>query len=118
MSDFFQTGAIATLHRLGRPNVQRLEQELERFSEETPIALVLPCHVKELGTQALRLIVRELKDVTYIKQIVVGIDGATARRDFAKARRFFRQLPQTADAAVERRAADAGALPESWRKRN
>jgi len=94
MSDFFQTGAIATLHRLGRPNVTRLEQELERFSEETPMALVLPCHIKELGTRALRLIVRELKNVTYIKQIVVGIDGATRARDYHKARRFFRQLPQ------------------------
>jgi len=94
MSDFFQTGAIATLHRLGRPNVTRLEQELERFSEETPMALVLPCHIRELGTRALKLIVRELKNVTYIKQIVVGIDGATRARDYHKARRFFRQLPQ------------------------
>jgi glucosyl-3-phosphoglycerate synthase len=94
MSDFFQTGAVATLHRLGRPNVPRLEQELERFSEETPIALVLPCHVKELGTRALNLILRELKSITYIKQIVVGIDGATRARDFVKARRIFRQLPQ------------------------
>lgn len=94
MSDFFQTGAIATLHRLGRPSFARLEQELERFSEETPMALVLPCHIKELGTRALKLIVRELKNVTYIKQIVVGIDGATRARDYDKARRFFRQLPQ------------------------
>jgi glucosyl-3-phosphoglycerate synthase len=94
MSDFFQTGAVATLHRLGRPNVQRLEAELETFSEETPMALVLPCHLKELGTRALKLIVRELKGVTYLKQIVVGIDGATRARDFQRARTFFRQLPQ------------------------
>ena len=40
MSDFFQTGAIATLHRLGQPDVPRLERELEKFSEETPMALV------------------------------------------------------------------------------
>jgi glucosyl-3-phosphoglycerate synthase len=94
MSDYFQTGAIATVHRLGRPNVQRLEQELEKFSLETPMALVLPCHTKELGTQALKLIVRELKNVTYLKQIVVGIDGATRARDYRKARTIFRQLPQ------------------------
>ena len=94
MSDFFQTGAIATLHRLGRPAVPRLEQQLETFSLETPMALVLPCHIKEIGTQALKLIVRELKNVTYLKQIVVGIDGATRARDYCKARRFFRQLPQ------------------------
>ena len=94
MSDFFQTGAIATLHRLGQPDVPRLERELERFSEEAPMALVLPCHVRELGSPALNRIARELKSVTYVKQIVVGIDGATRTRDWKKARRFFQQLPQ------------------------
>jgi glucosyl-3-phosphoglycerate synthase len=94
MADFFQTGAIATLHRLGQPRVARMETELENFSLETPIALILPCHVRELGTVALRRIVRELKSVTYIRQIVVGIDGATRAREWRKARTFFRQLPQ------------------------
>lgn len=94
MSDFFQTGAIATLHRLGLPSVPRLERELEKFSEETPVALVLPCHIRELGTPALNRIARELRGVTYIKQIVVGIDGATRAREWNKARRFFQQLPQ------------------------
>jgi glucosyl-3-phosphoglycerate synthase len=93
MSDFFQTGAIATLHRLGPPNVARLESEISEFVHETPIALVLPCHVRELGTKALRLIARELKNVKYLKQIVVGIDGANLR-EWKKARRFFSQLPQ------------------------
>jgi len=93
MSDFFQTGAVATLHRLGKPEVARLEKQLQEYSVETPIALVLPCHVKELGTQALRGIVRELRNVSYLKQIVVGIDGANAR-DWRKARKFFSQLPQ------------------------
>ncbi len=93
MSDFFQTGAIATIHRLGRPDVARLERELTDFAQETPIALVLPCHIREVGTPALRLIARELKVVPYLKQIVVGIDGANAR-GWKKARTFFAQLPQ------------------------
>ncbi|MEK7685666.1 MAG: glycosyl transferase [Verrucomicrobiota bacterium] len=94
MSDFFQTGAVATLHRLGRPNVKWLEQELEKFAQETPIALVLPCHIREVGTKALRSIVRELKAVHYLKQIVVGIDGATRASEWRKARHVFSQLPQ------------------------
>jgi len=94
MSDFFQTGAIATLHRLGAPGVPRLERELQEFARETPIALVLPCHIREVGSKALRGIVRELKAVPYLSQIVVGIDGATRQREFQKARRFFAQLPQ------------------------
>ncbi|MBI4661485.1 MAG: glycosyl transferase [Verrucomicrobia bacterium] len=94
MADFFQTGAIATLHRLGPTDLPRLERELERFAQETPIALVLPCHIREVGTHALKLIVRELKSVPYLKQIVVGIDGATRQREWRKARRFFAHLPQ------------------------
>jgi glucosyl-3-phosphoglycerate synthase len=94
MADFFQTGAIATLHRLGTPNVARLERELAAFTDETPIALVLPCHIRELGTRALRTILRELRHVPYLSQIVVGIDGATRLRDWRRARTIFRQLPQ------------------------
>lgn len=94
MSDFFQTGAIATLHRLGPTDLPRLERELEEFARETPIALVLPCHVNELGGKALKIIARELARVRYFKQIVVGIDGARRERDWLKARRFFAQLPQ------------------------
>ena len=51
MPDFFQTGAVATLHRLGKLDTPRLERDLEEFAKETPIALVLPCHVRELGTR-------------------------------------------------------------------
>lgn len=93
MPDFFQTGAVTTLHRLGSLDTPRLEHDLEEFAAETPIALVLPCHVRELGTAALRGIVRELRGVRYLKQIVVGIDGANAR-DWRRARKIFSQLPQ------------------------
>src|SRR5512133_2741792 len=93
MSDFFQTGVVPTLHRLGPTNDSMLEEALESFAQDTPIALVLPCHIRELGTQALKLTVRELQKVRYLKQIVIGIDGATAR-EFRKARTFFSQLPQ------------------------
>ncbi|HPY31942.1 MAG TPA: glycosyl transferase [Verrucomicrobiota bacterium] len=94
MSDFFQTGAIATLHRLGPTNLARMERDLLQFAEETPIALVLPCHIREVGTKALRQILRELKSVQYLKQIVVGIDGATRTADWQRARQLFSQLPQ------------------------
>jgi glucosyl-3-phosphoglycerate synthase len=93
MADFFQDGSMATLHRLGKPNIRQLERDLLEFSVQTPIALVLPCHVKELGTSALCHIVKELKNVRYIRQIVVGIDGANAA-SWRRAKRIFGQLPQ------------------------
>ena len=88
MADFFQTGAMATLHRLGEPGVERLEAQLREFVRDTPVALVLPCHVDEIGTPALRGILRELEQVDYLRQVVVGIDGASAG-DWRKACRFF-----------------------------
>ena len=94
MADFFQTGAIATIHRLGPTDLSRLERELVEFSQETPIALVLPCHIREVGTTALKCIVRELKHVPYLSEVVVGIDGAAGSRQWRKARHFFEQLPQ------------------------
>ena len=83
---------MATLHRLGNPGVERLEDQLQGFVQDMPIALVLPCHIDELGTPALRRIFRELDGVDYLKQIVIGIDGAgpsqwrRAREFFAKSR--------------------------------
>ncbi len=93
MADFFQTGAMATLHRLGEGGLERLEQSLRGFVQDMPIALVLPCHINEVGTPALRRIVKELRGVDYLRQIVVGIDGATPA-GWRKARQVFSRLPQ------------------------
>jgi glucosyl-3-phosphoglycerate synthase len=92
MADFFQNGPIATLHALGEPDVARLERELTAFAVERPIALVLPCHADELGTPALAGIVRHLREVPYLSEIVVGLDGASAT-DWKKARTLFADLP-------------------------
>jgi glucosyl-3-phosphoglycerate synthase len=93
MSDFFQTGSIATLHRLGAPDVDRLERELNAVKKKARIALVLPCHVGDLGSEALRRILEELRGVAYLREIVAGIDGATPAR-WHEACKIFRRLPQ------------------------
>ena len=93
MSDFFQDGPVATLHRLGGADVARLESELEEFSAAKPIALVLPCHADELGPPALRGIIGELQNVRYLAEIVVGVDGADAAA-WCQAKEFFGVLPQ------------------------
>ncbi len=92
MADFFQNGPIATLPRLGDPDLARLEQDLCKLAAERPIALVLPCHARELGTPALDGIVRHLREVPYLSEIVVGLDGANAAA-WRKARRIFADLP-------------------------
>lgn len=92
MADFFQNGPIATLHRLGEPDVARLERELAAFAVTRPIALVLPCHAAELGTPALAAIIAQLRGVPYVSEIVVGLDGTDAAA-WKKARRAFASLP-------------------------
>lgn len=93
MSDFYQTGVVATLHRLGNPSLQEIEAKLTKYSVERPIALVLPSLYSELAGEALKNIVRELKEVEYIKEIVVTLGPATDK-EFDNAKAFFSILPQ------------------------
>ena len=93
MSDFYQTGVVATFHRLGRADSGKIESELTWYSHERPIALVLPSLYIELGGDALKGIVRELKGVKYVREIVVTLGPASAE-EFRKAREFFSDLPQ------------------------
>jgi glucosyl-3-phosphoglycerate synthase len=93
MSDFYQTGVVATFHRLGRLNLEKIEAELTWYSQERPIALVLPSLYSELEGDALKRIVRELMDVKYIREIVVTL-GPASTEEFNYARKFFSVLPQ------------------------
>ena len=93
MSDFYQNGVVTVLHRLGQPNTEQLEQELERYAKTTPIALVLPSLYAELERPALKRIVDILSDVRYINEIVISLDHASAL-EFRLAKQFFSHLPQ------------------------
>lgn len=94
MSDFFQVGVVSTFHRLGSQNLDRIEEELSWYSHERPIALILPCLYSELEGDALKGIVRQLKEVKYLKEIVVGLALASPEQ-FQHARTFFSELPQS-----------------------
>ncbi len=93
MADFYQTGVVSTLHRLGIGDLDKIESELMWYSQERPIALVLPSLFSELEGDALRGIVEELKKVGYIREVVVTLGPATPE-EFAHAREFFSALPQ------------------------
>ncbi|NIT04271.1 glycosyl transferase [Candidatus Saccharibacteria bacterium] len=93
MSDFYQTGVVATFHRLGKVNLQKLESELSWYSQERPIALILPSLYTELKGKALENILSKLKDVKYINDIVVTL-GDASEDEFKHAKEFFSVLPQ------------------------
>jgi glucosyl-3-phosphoglycerate synthase len=89
MADFHQGGVITTLHRLGRPNIERLERELLGHSRTRPIALVLPCLISELRGPGLKGIVDTLHGVRYLRQIVVSISGTEERDGYEEMRAMF-----------------------------
>jgi glucosyl-3-phosphoglycerate synthase len=93
MGDFHQSGEITTLHRLGSGGVARLESEIKKLSRLRPIALVLPTIFSELEGNALPKILDELKEIKYLKQIIVTL-GKFNKEQFKHAREFFSVLPQ------------------------
>jgi len=93
MSDFHQNGIVTVLHRLGAPNLERLEAALQRHATLNPIALVLPSLYAELERPALKGMVETLRDVQYLNEVVVSLDRASAL-EFRLAKEFFGSLPQ------------------------
>ncbi|UCH81226.1 MAG: glycosyl transferase [Nitrospiraceae bacterium] len=94
MADFHQTGGIATFHKLGTTALEKIEAELSWYSQERPIALVLPSLYSELKAEALSGIVNQLKRVNYLKEIIVTL-GPCTREEFEHAKKYFSVLPQS-----------------------
>ncbi len=93
MGDFHQNGIITILHNLSRQPAEELEDQLEWFSKTRPLGLVLPSLYSELEGPALEHIVAELSKVSYLNQIVIGLDRANEDQ-YIRAIDFFSRLPQ------------------------
>ncbi len=93
MADFYQNGVITTLHKLCDRPLANLERELYQFSEQRPMALILPSLYSELEGDALPHIVDELKGAGFISEIIIGLDRADEQQ-YRQAIEFFSQLPQ------------------------
>lgn len=86
MSDFYQTGVIATLHRLGRRPLESLEKDLTDLGRQQPIALVLPALYSEFEGPAMPGILEEVSRVPYLSEVVVTL-GRADPKQFQEARR-------------------------------
>ena len=93
MGDFHQNGVITTLHNLGQRPIEDVEEELCRFRRSRPLGLVLPSLFSELEGPALANIVKELVDVPYLDQVVIGLDRAD-KEQYKFALEYFSRLPQ------------------------
>jgi len=88
MSDFKQSGPIATLHLLGERDMMVIEREIEEAAHKRPIALVLPCLISEMDGSALRVIMSALESINYLREIVVTLGPASAE-EFKRACDYF-----------------------------
>ncbi len=94
MADFYQTGLLATFHRLGALNLELLEGDLAAFNRHRPIALVLPTTPKELGSESLQGILANLRQIPYLREIVITLGRTDDPAHFAQAQKLFSVLPQ------------------------
>ncbi len=93
MSDFHQTGVITTLHKLGESNFEKIESELLIYSKVRPLALVLPALCSDVKSPAMKGIVEELKNVKFLREIVLTLGSATDE-EFKWVKEFMSVLPQ------------------------
>lgn len=93
MADYAQNGVIGTLHNLRHKSIEQLEQELLEYSSESPMTLLLPCLFSELEGPAMGPIAEQLKNASYLDEIIIGLDRASEEQ-FNEARKFFDRLPQ------------------------
>jgi glucosyl-3-phosphoglycerate synthase len=92
MADFYQTGLVPTLHALNREGLPRLDAELERTAGDPGIGLVLPALYSEFETPAMKLIMEELKQVRYLKRIVLALARA-GEREYRRVVKLFEGFP-------------------------
>lgn len=93
MTDFFQNGSITTFHNLAYRPLEGIEHELSVFSQQRPMALLLPTLYSEFESEALPSIIRHLSGVSYLTEIVIGLDRAD-REQYRDALRRLSALPQ------------------------
>lgn len=92
MSEFYQDGIITNFHNLTQRSTEELESELQVFSGQNSMGLILPSPYSELEGPALSHIVDQLSQVSYLGEIMIGLDRAD-REQFLYARKFFSRLP-------------------------
>jgi len=94
MSDFYQSGSITTLHRLGAERLEAMEAELKRFADERPMSLVLPCLHSEVQGRALPAILDVLRQTPYLRRVIVSVSGTSEIAEYHAVRDMFASVPQ------------------------
>jgi len=93
MPDFYQGSSITTIHRHVPGNTEHLERTLLQYADSHPVALVVPALWADLQAPAAQAILETLREVPYLREIVISLGGANAAQ-FEEAKRMLAALPQ------------------------
>ncbi len=78
MPDIHHPGPVLPLPLLGTEHEDRLETDLTAWTRDRPLALILPCHARDLESEAMGNILDTLSGVPWISRLILGLDGANA----------------------------------------
>jgi len=92
MSDFYQHGTITTLQKLKDRPVEDMDRELLNATKRRSVVLLLPALVSEFDTPSMPLIIEELKQVKYLRRIVLSLDRAN-KTQFMKVKKIMSGIP-------------------------
>lgn len=98
MADFHQEGIITNLHPLyeafdQKEYLGKLERKLEEYAAHVKISLLLPSLYSEIqNPTVLDRIIKEIRKVKYLHNVVVALGGAPEEAQFREARKYFGQL--------------------------
>jgi len=91
MGDYFQNGVITTFHDLSGHPPTHLEEDLNVWSNDQPISLVIPALYSEFEGPAMPRILSELEKISYLNEVIIGLDNADAEQ-FKLVRKHCRNL--------------------------
>ena len=75
VGDFFQNGVITTFHDLSNRTIDELESDLLDWSKTRSMSLLIPALYSEFEGEAIPKIITELRKVTYLDEVIVGLDN-------------------------------------------
>ncbi len=88
MSDFIQNRKITNLQMINNRSLIDIESEIETYSYDRKITLLLPALYSEFESEAMPRIVKQLEGIPYLQRIVLSLDRASAEQ-FAAVKRLF-----------------------------
>lgn len=93
MADFYQNSLFTTLQNLNNRKFEEISEDILKYARSRKIALLLPALYSEFETEAMKVIINELKEVKFINTIVLSLDQAN-KEQFLDVKKRLSVLPQ------------------------